>query len=114
MKFFNSLVQKIDAHLTVAKEQINYLADLINRNIETKILYNNLLKKFTTLTEKHDKLVQMCEKMAPEKVQALENQLEKFKLISAENEMKKTSEKRKLQAKTDKNICLRYAFIHGN
>jgi hypothetical protein len=63
----------------VAKEQINYLADQINRTIEMKILYNNLLEKFTDNAKKNDKLVQLLEKMDPEKVQALENQLEKFK-----------------------------------
>ncbi len=63
----------------MAKEQINYLADQINRTIEMKILYNNLLEKFTDNAKKNDKLVQLLEKMDPEKVQALENQLEKFK-----------------------------------
>ncbi len=68
-----------------------------------KILYNNLLEKFTDNAKKNDKLVQLLEKMDPEKVQALENQLEKFKLMSNWNE-KNPSWKKKASNKCKNRI----------
>jgi hypothetical protein len=44
-----------DAKLTTAKDQINYLANQINRTIEVKLLYNNLLEKFNEIEKRNHK-----------------------------------------------------------
>ncbi len=106
-----------DAKLTTAKDQINYLANQINRTIEVKLLYNNLLEKFNEIEKRNHKLMEAIEKSNPEKVKQMEMQLEKFKLISESEIQKTNSEKRKLKPpnpKIDKNLYSRYAFIHEN
>jgi hypothetical protein len=103
-----------EARLSVATQQINYLADQVNRAIQLKILYNNLLDKFTEQVNRNNDLMKIVEKEYPDKVKVLEMQLEK---LSTESEIKKNnSEKRKLKTnpKIDKNLLVKYAFIHGN
>jgi hypothetical protein len=101
-----------DAYLTNATNQINYLADQVNRSIHLKILYNNLLDKFTDQVNKNNELMKIVEKTDPNKVKDLEMQLEK---LSTENEIKKTNrEKRKQPVQKKDKLPVRFAFIHGN
>jgi hypothetical protein len=99
-------------HLTNANSQIHYLADQINRVIEQKILFNNLLKKFEAQTIKITELMKMLEKSNPEKVQELED---KFKKLQTETEIAKTtSEKRKKPSQKNDIGRKHFHFIHRN
>ena len=99
-------------HLTNANSQIHYLADQINRVIEQKILFNNLLKKFEAQTIKNTELMEMLENSNPEKVQELR---EKFEKLKTETEIAKTtSEKRKKPSQKNDIDRKHFHFIHRN
>jgi hypothetical protein len=99
-------------HLTNASSQIHYLADQINRVIEQKILFNNLLEKFNEQVEKNTELMKILDKSNPEKFQEMQ---EEFQKLKTETEIAKTiSEKRKKPSQKNDIGRKHFHFIHRN
>jgi hypothetical protein len=101
-----------EPHLTNAHSQIHYLADQINRVVEQKILFNNLLKKFDEQMEKNTELMKVLDESNPAKLHELE---EEFKKLKTETEIAKTiSEKRKKPSQKNDIDRKHFHFIHRN
>jgi len=99
-------------HLTNASSQIHYLADQINRVIEQKILFNNLLEKFNEQVEKNTELMKILDKSNPEKLKEMQ---EEFQKLKTETEIAKTiSEKRKKPSQKNDIGRKHFHFIHRN